>query len=342
MSLVNTEILNRVCQAKPKHIGANMQVLRKDNRVAYFKDNHSKILAVAHLDHVNPTGFQWSGRIELDRAMYFSPYLDDRLGVYTILHVLPALGVNVDILFTMDEENGTSTADLFSTTFKYNWLVEFDRRGEDVVTYRYQDKEWEDKLKSVGFKVGAGTYTDICKLQDLGCKAFNVGVGYENEHNIHSFFVEEVYERQMARFVKFHDKYKETRFPHIKSVIPAWNYQAPYYGNNNSYWGGEVNYNSAGFGVSSEYEKWARSRESRKNSKQFSQTLTVANLLPLSQGIEPSPPVWCPHCQAKLKVRECPTCGVLKWYENEWWPAQIIDDDMAAVESTIKARCAPF
>jgi len=337
MSLIDKNLLDEICWMKPRHIGAEMQALRKGGRVAYYKDNRSKLLAVAHLDTVNPRGLRWSGQVKLDKTIFFSPYLDDRLGVYTILHVLPALGINVDILFTMDEETGASTADLFNIDFKYNWIVEFDRRGDEVVCYDYKDAELSKKLKSVGFDEGMGSFSDICRLQDIGCKAFNVGIGYENEHSARPFFVIETYEKQIAKFVKFHAKFKDEQMPHVKVDKPAWSYRAGRslanfgtynYQQDNFNYDGRVN--RVG-GVSSEYDKWSKERDAREQKSK--------------SGISPSLPGWCPVCYRKVSEESCPECGELSIQDGEYWPKVLSEDAKAQMETNVgivKTGTHPF
>ena len=46
--------------------------------------------------------------------MVHSGALDDRLGAYIILDLLPKLGINVDVLLTVGEEQGRSTANFFA------------------------------------------------------------------------------------------------------------------------------------------------------------------------------------------------------------------------------------
>ena len=324
MSLIDKDRLDSICHAKPKALGAGMQVLRKAGRVAYFKDNHSKLLAVAHLDTVNIRGMRWSGQVQLDKTLFFSPYLDDRLGAYTILKVLPELGINVDVLFTMDEETGASTADLFNIDFKYNWIVEFDRAGEDVVCYSFRDDGLTKKLESVGFKVGYGTCSDISKMQDMGCKAFNVGIGYENEHSKRPFFVVETYEKQIAKFVKFHAKFKDEHLPHVKTASPTWSY-----GNQSGNWGRGTRPNNFNYGndsgVSSEYDLWAEERDAKELKEKN-------GILPKSGAIPPMPG-WCPVCYRRVSGGACPECGTLAVTEGEWWPAVLSEDAKAQMET---------
>lgn len=186
---------------------------KDDERYYFFKDNGSNVLAVAHLDTVQKKGWCEAVRLPHD-TFIFSPKLDDRLGAYVILELLPKLGVNCDILLTTDEEQGASTASEFETTKQYNWIVEFDRMGSDVVLYQYEAHKITDALEDQGFKIGQGSYSDIRDLVHLNCKAFNVGVGYENYHSEDCYARLRVLLLNVTRFVKFYLKHKDTRFEH--------------------------------------------------------------------------------------------------------------------------------
>lgn len=175
-----------------------------------FLDRGSSILAVAHLDYVdNPWQFQrLSGKN--GGAYVFCPRLDDRLGVFTILDVLPTMGIILDVLFTENEEHGQSTANDFKPSKEYNWIVSFDRRGDDAVTYDY---DWPE----VGefFDVGIGSFSDICSLEGVGVKALNVGVGYHREHTPLCYLDTNEYYTQLQTFKEFYETHGRTRFKHV-------------------------------------------------------------------------------------------------------------------------------
>lgn len=178
-----------------------------------FKSNKARILMVAHLDTVQADKTFGIVRYPHE-TLIFNPRHDDRLGAYTILDLMPALGVNADLLFTDNEERGLTTAADFKTDKKYNWIVSFDRRGEDVVTYQYT---WDAVLREY-FMVGHGSFSCIGKLDHLGCQAMNVGVGYCNEHSPRAFMVLEEYVRNMARFLLFYRRYKSVRFLYTRKT----------------------------------------------------------------------------------------------------------------------------
>lgn len=183
---------------------------------AYSQHAHrstgSPVLAVAHADFIqNP--FCFSAVKTAQETLVFCPRLDDRLGVYTILDLLPALGVHLDVLITDNEETGSTTAADFQTDINYSWMVGFDRRGTGAVTYGYH---WTGEEPEQYFSTSHGTFSDISELEHLGCKGLNVGVGYHNEHTERHYFSVEEYVDQIARFILFWYDNRETHFPHTR------------------------------------------------------------------------------------------------------------------------------
>jgi len=185
------------------------------------RENGSPVLAVAHLDTVQKAATFCEAPDVAGETLYFSPRLDDRLGVYTILDLLPKLGVCLDVLFTENEEIGQSTAVDFETAKEYRWIVEFDRSGTDAVTYEY---DWPDGTLEKYFTTAFGTFSDICYLEHLGVNGFNVGIAYHNEHSTRAFFVLQDYITQIARFLMFYEDHKGTRYPHIPAPVTSWGY----------------------------------------------------------------------------------------------------------------------
>jgi hypothetical protein len=227
--ILNYKLMKKICKTPTEHF--NQYGLTKyttTSGIYYYKDNGSDILAVGHLDSVcKPEHFSV---LKLSHCeLIFSPVLDDRLGVYIILDALKQLNINVDILLTEGEEKGKSTAAFFETDKQYNWMVEFDRAGSDVVTYQYENPEFKAKLESVGYKVGIGTFSDISALSHLGCSGVNIGIGYESYHSLNANADVDIIYANLAKFKRFYDKYNKIRFEYD----PA--YKAPrayprYYG----------------------------------------------------------------------------------------------------------------
>ena len=182
-----------------------------DDSVYAFKDNGSQVLAVCHLDSVHPC--QW---FAYDRGVVFTSVLDDRLGAYAVLDYLSQIkDIQYDILLTTGEEKASSTGKHFKTSKQYNWLVEFDRRGSDVVVYDYGSHDFESLLAKY-FIVGNGSFSDIAGMEFLKCKAFNVGIGYHDEHSVNSYCRLDEFRTQMARFIRFYHDLKDTYLPHTE------------------------------------------------------------------------------------------------------------------------------
>lgn len=195
-----------------------------------FIDNGADILAVAHLDTVNSdTHFYVLPKLGKQNLTVMSTRCDDRLGVWMILCLLPLYGgMNYDILLTEDEEIGKSTARDFVPSKEYNWGFEIDRRLDDCVTYGYSDKEWDRLLKNF-FKMGKGSVSDISYLEDVGCKMFNLGAGYEDEHDITARFYPEMAASQAGKFLNFYFKNRYNKFPHEKAIPKTYtSYASPY------------------------------------------------------------------------------------------------------------------
>lgn len=185
-----------------------------NNRFYWFKDNGSDILAVAHLDSVKkPSHFSIVNMTSQTRV--FSPVLDDRLGAYIITHILPSAGVKFDILLTTDEEIGGSTASYFTTVKKYNWMFQFDRSGNDVVMYDYEDDKSVKILEDLGWHVGYGSYSDICNLDHLGCKGFNFGTAYYDYHSDNAYAILDDLLVNLQKFYAFYKKMQFVAMPHI-------------------------------------------------------------------------------------------------------------------------------
>lgn len=174
------------------------------------RDNDSKILGVAHLDTVINSDYFAVGK---DPDLIFSPNLDDRLGVYTLIRLSEVL--DFDMLLTTDEERMKSTAMNFDPRYRsYNWIFEFDRAGTDVVMYQFEDHKSVKRLKRVGYSIGIGSYSDICELDHLGCKAFNFGVGYYRQHTMACHMSIRDWQLNVSRFVDFYHRFSKLYMPH--------------------------------------------------------------------------------------------------------------------------------
>ena len=190
-----------------------------------YIDNGASVLAVGHLDYVDWT----RPRISRSGQTIRCPQLDDRLGVWTILDVLPKLGINVDVLLTDSEEIGQSTAQWFDSPKRYNWMVEFDRRGTDAVLYQYDTDEQRERLEDVGFDIGRGSFSDISYLEHLGICGFNVGIGYHHEHTRRCYAKLNDTWSQIRKFERYWSSWRDTPMEYVKAPVKPvsgwWDYE---------------------------------------------------------------------------------------------------------------------
>jgi len=174
-----------------------------------FKDNDATILAVAHCDTVHEGFYPYV--FDAKNLLVYTPELDDRIGVYIITSLLPRLGVKCDVLLTENEEWCSSTAKDFKTEKKYNWIMEWDRRGAGCVLYQYDTPELRNIMQKYDFKVEVGSYTDICDLHWLGVSGINFATGYTNEHTKTCYADLRCLAKQVVRFLRFYHDYKDIR-----------------------------------------------------------------------------------------------------------------------------------
>lgn len=216
--------LKRICETPQRGFGAYADIhadlppavswrgTAYDDNFYYHRDNGAPVLFVAHLDHVqaDPTcSIVQTG----DGPLALSGALDDRLGAYVGLELLPKLGVKVDVLLTTNEEMGASSARDFDTNKVYNWMIEFDRGGTDVVMYQYDNADTRSLVEATGTRVGLGSYSDIADLEHLGCAGFNWGVGYEDYHSARSHaWLNDTF-KMVSRFMRFYRANAATHLP---------------------------------------------------------------------------------------------------------------------------------
>lgn len=232
-SQFDTDALVRLCEADGRD-GFADYATRVDlpgfERFYWYRDNGARVLAVAHLDAVQDDhGCQVTDTAAGPLATCGA--LDDRLGVYVILDLLPRLGVTCDWLLTTDEEMGRSTARDFAEDFidadgapgkVYDWIIQFDRGGDDVVMYQYETDQYARMVEQAGAQVGIGSYSDIADLDELGCAAFNWGVGYQDYHSARSHaWLADTF-KSVARFLQFYDAWNGTHLPHEPARANQW------------------------------------------------------------------------------------------------------------------------
>ena len=202
--------------------------------IHYYKDNGSNILAVAHLDSVVYENHFYKMTIAGCDYVYNSR-LDNRIGVFIITNLLPKLGLKFDWLLTTDEEIGCSTARDFISKKEYKWAFSFDRAGDDVVMYGFRDTDLVKRLTKSRFKIGVGSFSDICELDDLGCKCINFGSGITQEHSAWANVDITMMISQIRKFLRFYKSNKDIHLLHQASVM---NMHIQHYG-----WDDDWNYN---------------------------------------------------------------------------------------------------
>lgn len=172
-----------------------------------------RILAIAHIDTV--LSLHWTKDAG---DVIYSPALDDRIGLYTFFCEFD--GIVCDILLTDHEEVGRSTAQFFKAPRGrvYNWMVQFDRRGTDVVMYQYDTDANRRRLMSIGARPELGSYSDIAYLDNLGVAGFNWGTGYWGEHTEGCHVVVADYEAMLERFRLFYARYGGEKIEHAGRV----------------------------------------------------------------------------------------------------------------------------
>ena len=188
-----------------------------------YTDHGSAILGVCHVDTVvhKPAYRQKKGKA-------FSTALDDRLGIYILTELLPQEGILLDWLLTDNEECCASTARDFAPPREYNWLIEFDRAGSDVVMYQYDAPMFDELLRPYGLALGSGSYSDIADLDALGVSGFNWGIGYHQQHTSACYVDLAEMRRQVDRFAAFYHEHAATRFECQAVDYEAFNYYRHY------------------------------------------------------------------------------------------------------------------
>lgn len=225
---MNYDLMKKICLAKISDFETLGEVSKTPNGIYIHKSNpKSKVLGIAHLDTV--LSLNHFHKVKIDKKdIVINAQLDDRLGVYVMLDILPKLGIDFDLLLTEGEELGLSTAMHFNPSKEYNWMFSFDRHGDDVVLYQYEDNYINTALKDSKFRIGKGTFSDIAFLEHLGIKGFNIGTGYEGEHSDMCYADISILNQQIARFLDFYRKNKDIHFPHTQtqtSPVRYWKSQ---------------------------------------------------------------------------------------------------------------------
>ena len=176
------------------------------NRI--FIDRGSLVLLVAHIDTVIEPKFIKSRKTKSGKLKrVYARGLDDRLGCMIAYKLSNDL--NVDLLICDNEERCASTGQ-FHELKEYNWIAEFDREGDDVVTYELDSDAFRKALLEY-WEIGFGSFSDIAQLQTTAC-CMNVGIGVHLSHSIDSYACIKTMNRQIGKFKKFYKQHKDTPF----------------------------------------------------------------------------------------------------------------------------------
>jgi len=178
-----------------------------------FIDRNSDVLFVAHIDTIQIPKFIRTRKTKSKKLKRIYAWgLDDRLGCMIASDLAKEL--NADLLITDHEESFGTTA-RYHDCKEYNWICEFDRHGNDVVTYGLDSLEFKKALREY-WNIGIGSYSDICEL-NVDCCCMNLGIGYELDHSKDSYVAIKTMNKQIELFKQFYLKYKDVKFEYIDS-----------------------------------------------------------------------------------------------------------------------------
>lgn len=237
---INIDKLHDYCQKSIKKFRKLGKTTKTRDGCYVHIDQGASVLGVAHLDVANTNNHFGSIKIQ-NKLHVISPRLDDRLGVYLLLDYLPQLGVKCDVLLTEGEEVGNSTGAHFKLPKgkEYNWMFQFDRRGDGAVLYSYDCAEMREKLKKHDIETQIGSFSDISSMQHLGIKGINFGCGYHQEHTDWCYANLDVTKLQAAKFQRFYKENRDTKFKHEQVVTTS--YRSAW----SSAWDGNYGYTSS-------------------------------------------------------------------------------------------------
>ena len=218
------EKICRMSQSNLKsYVERRLQHTHKEITVAdgfVYAQGKFPVLLVAHLDTVHKAlpNFILKAKDKDGNTVVSSPNGiggDDRCGVYMIFEVLEKF--NCSVLFCEDEEIGTVGAKKFtkhplSKDLKFNYIIEFDRKGNnDAVFYDCDNEEFTEFITKEFFKEAYGSYSDISEVAPhLGCAAVNLSCGYYNAHTTNEYVVVEEMEKVIEETCKLLERTTDT------------------------------------------------------------------------------------------------------------------------------------
>ena len=99
---IDYELMKNICLTNIESFSIFGDVLDTPDGILIYKQNKgAKILGVAHLDTVLTSNHF---KVKKNGRRVYNMQLDDRLGVYTMLDLLPQMGIEFDLLLTEGEE----------------------------------------------------------------------------------------------------------------------------------------------------------------------------------------------------------------------------------------------
>ncbi len=181
--------LKQLCKSNTTEVFTTLEsfgfTYNKERKYAFRPGaNACSPMIVCHADTVANGGFG-KHNYSQDGDLVNSIALDDRLGIACMLQFIEndSCLARCAMLVCDDEEIGQTSAQMFKEDVTPNWLVELDRRGTDAVMYDYYHEILRSMLFGCDFDIGQGSFSDICSLESLGVRGFNIGVGYHREHS---------------------------------------------------------------------------------------------------------------------------------------------------------------
>lgn len=195
-----------------------------------YAQGNFPVLLVAHMDTVHKKSPK-TIFYDLKKNSLSSPQGiggDDRCGVYMILEIIKKY--NCSVLFCEDEEVGGIGAKKFTEMefakeLKFNYIIEFDRKGRnDAVFYDCDNEEFEDFITKNYYKTSWGTFSDISVIAPfLGCAAVNLSCGYYEAHTTKEYVVLGEMDKSIVEACKILDRTTdEDKFEYIEAQHTYW------------------------------------------------------------------------------------------------------------------------
>lgn len=200
-----------------------------------FAQGEFPVLLVAHLDtvhkHLPKQILDKNGKLSSSNGIGG----DDRCGVFMILEIIKTHKCSV--LFCEEEEIGGIGATKFTETelaksliSKFNYIIEFDRKGDkDAVFYNCDNEDFEKFITKDFYKTAWGSFSDISVVAPfLKTAAVNLSCGYYKAHTNGEYVVWKEMLNSIDEATKILDRTTEDdKFEYIECEYnDYWNYSA--------------------------------------------------------------------------------------------------------------------